>query len=92
MAPPPPRPKSKGINALDEDTFVEAIGEIIERDFFPDLPKLHRQIKWLEGLEARGRASATEVSGEESSRPARCPRKITLVTVGLPVGLDVLKT
>lgn len=76
MAPPPPRPKSKGINALDEDTFVEAIGEIIERDFFPDLPKLHRQIKWLEGLEARGRPSATEVSDEERSRPSRCPRTL----------------
>ena len=46
---------------LDEDTFVDAMGEIIERDFFPELPRLHRQMKWLEALEARRLRSLTGV-------------------------------
>lgn len=34
----PPPPKKKKI-VLDEDTYVEAIGKVIERDYFPDLDK-----------------------------------------------------
>ncbi|OAY73492.1 protein DGCR14 [Ananas comosus] len=33
---------------LDEDTYVAAIEKIIERDFFPDLPKLRDRLDWLE--------------------------------------------
>ena len=63
LPPPPKRPRSQGApEAIDEDVFVEAMGEIIERDFFPELPKLQRQIQWLENLENRRLASVTEVS------------------------------
>lgn len=62
MPPPAPRaarPGGKGVRrpaeALDEETFVEAMGEIIERDFFPELPRLQRQVKWLEAVERGGR-------------------------------------
>lgn len=34
----PPPPKKKKI-VLDEDTYVEALGKVIERDYFPDLDK-----------------------------------------------------
>ena len=34
---PPPSKKKKVV--LDEDTYVEAIGKVIERDYFPDLDK-----------------------------------------------------
>ena len=36
MLPPPPK-KRKIV--LDEDEYVEAIGKVIERDYFPDLDK-----------------------------------------------------
>ena len=61
MPPPAPRlPKEPEI--LDEDTYVEVLGGIVERDFFPDLPKLERQLKWLEKLEAKRVHSVNEVN------------------------------
>lgn len=41
----PKRPK-----VLDEDTYVAAIEKIIERDFFPDIPKLRDRLDWLEAV------------------------------------------
>lgn len=35
---------------LDEDTYVAAIEKIIERDFFPDIPKLRDRLDWLEAI------------------------------------------
>ena len=35
---------------LDEDTYVAAIEKIIERDFFPDIPKLQNRLEWLEAV------------------------------------------
>eukprot|EP00262_Sarcandra_glabra_P013808 TRINITY_DN3899_c0_g1_i3.p1 TRINITY_DN3899_c0_g1~~TRINITY_DN3899_c0_g1_i3.p1 ORF type:complete len:488 (-),score=63.56 TRINITY_DN3899_c0_g1_i3:150-1613(-) len=35
---------------LDEDTYVAAIEKIVERDFFPDLPKLRDRLDWLEAV------------------------------------------
>ncbi|KAG9449404.1 hypothetical protein H6P81_009369 [Aristolochia fimbriata] len=35
---------------LDEDAYVSAIEKIIERDYFPDIPKLRDRIDWLEAV------------------------------------------
>ncbi|XP_039284045.1 splicing factor ESS-2 homolog [Nilaparvata lugens] len=45
-------PKNKdGIKVLDEDTYLENIGKIIERDFYPDLEKLRAQNSYLDAVE-----------------------------------------
>ncbi|KAF7140084.1 hypothetical protein RHSIM_Rhsim06G0173900 [Rhododendron simsii] len=40
-------------SVLDEDTYVAAIEKIIERDFFPDIPKLRDRLDWLEAVRSR---------------------------------------
>ncbi|XAR55286.1 hypothetical protein NMG60_11035318 [Bertholletia excelsa] len=40
----------KQATVLDEDTYVAAIEKIIERDFFPDIPKLRDRLDWLEAV------------------------------------------
>ncbi|CAI9754495.1 unnamed protein product [Fraxinus pennsylvanica] len=35
---------------LDEDTYVAVIEKIIERDFFPDIPKLQDRLDWLQAV------------------------------------------
>ncbi|PKU76337.1 splicing factor ESS-2 homolog isoform X2 [Dendrobium catenatum] len=40
--------KKRRVSVLDEDTYVASIEKIIERDFFPDIPKLHDRLDWLE--------------------------------------------
>lgn len=45
----PKKRKSSQI-PLDEDSYVAAIEKIIERDFFPDIPKLRNRLEWLEAV------------------------------------------
>ncbi|GMH12014.1 hypothetical protein Nepgr_013855 [Nepenthes gracilis] len=40
----------KQTEVLDEDTYVAAIEKIIERDYFPDIPKLRDRFDWLEAV------------------------------------------
>jgi hypothetical protein len=56
MLPPPDRmPKSgRAVNprpkalVLDEDEWTSQLEAIIERDFFPDVPKLQSKLEWLQ--------------------------------------------
>ncbi|KAL6975621.1 hypothetical protein U1Q18_024414 [Sarracenia purpurea var. burkii] len=43
-------PNKKQSTVLDEDSYVAAIEKIIERDFFPDIPKLRDRLDWLEAV------------------------------------------
>ncbi|ESW14498.1 hypothetical protein PHAVU_008G286200 [Phaseolus vulgaris] len=41
---------AKNPRVLDEDTYVEALEKIIERDYFPDISKLRDRLDWLEAI------------------------------------------
>ncbi|XP_065173044.1 splicing factor ESS-2 homolog [Atheta coriaria] len=43
--------KKRAQLVLDDDRFVEELGKIIERDFFPDLEKLKAKTEYLEAVE-----------------------------------------
>lgn len=47
------RKRIRSAAILDEDTYVNAIEKIIERDFFPDIPKLRDRLDWLEAVRSR---------------------------------------
>jgi hypothetical protein len=41
-------PKRRNAIVLDEDEWTERIEAIIERDYFPDIPKLQNKLEWLQ--------------------------------------------
>jgi protein DGCR14 len=41
-------PSAKPQVVLDEDAYTEKLERIIERDFFPDVPKLQNKLEWLQ--------------------------------------------
>ncbi|XP_051152203.1 uncharacterized protein LOC127266116 [Andrographis paniculata] len=47
------RKRRRGPAVLDEDTYVAAIEKIIERDFFPDIPKLRDRLDWLQAVRTK---------------------------------------
>ena len=47
---PPPSKKARRQVILEEDVYVAAIEAIVERDFFPDIPKLQNRLEWLEAV------------------------------------------
>uniref|UniRef100_A0A1D1YXA5 Protein DGCR14 n=1 Tax=Anthurium amnicola TaxID=1678845 RepID=A0A1D1YXA5_9ARAE len=52
-ATPAGNPRKRRHVVLDEDTYVAAIERIIERDYFPDIPKLRDRLDWLEAVRSR---------------------------------------
>ncbi|KAJ4893131.1 DGCR14-related [Raphanus sativus] len=48
-----PRNPRKRIRVLDEDAYVAAIEKIIERDYFPDIPKLRDRLDWIQAVKTR---------------------------------------
>ncbi|XP_066582692.1 splicing factor ESS-2 homolog [Prorops nasuta] len=63
--------RRKKAKVLDEDTYIEKMAEIIQRDFFPHLEKLHAQNDYLDALEQNDIKRMRELYAKYSSgRPA----------------------
>uniref|UniRef100_A0A7N0TED6 Uncharacterized protein n=1 Tax=Kalanchoe fedtschenkoi TaxID=63787 RepID=A0A7N0TED6_KALFE len=93
----------KKVKVLDEDAYVAAVEKIIERDFFPDIPKLRDRLDWLEAvrsgdpvqirdaqlkiMERRGRIAAGK-SSEGSTRGATRTPGSTFVRNFTPLESD----
>lgn len=64
-APPPPR-------VLDEDEYTMHLEEIIERDFFPELPRLKNRLDWLEATRSGDPERIRAAQLRIQVRPLRC--------------------
>src|SRR5438552_2121510 len=53
MPPPPTKRIKRPPKVLDEDTYTEALSEIIARDFFPGLLEARTQQEYLDALESQ---------------------------------------
>ncbi|KAG9233719.1 nuclear protein DGCR14 [Amylocarpus encephaloides] len=58
LMPPPPAPKriKRPKNVIDENSYTDAISEIIGRDFFPGLLETETQQEYMDALESRDAA------------------------------------
>ncbi|KAK9906415.1 hypothetical protein WJX75_001485 [Coccomyxa subellipsoidea] len=45
--------RGSGPIILDEDDWTDRIEAIIERDYFPDIPKLQNKLEWLQAMRSR---------------------------------------
>ncbi|KAK0635661.1 nuclear protein DGCR14 [Bombardia bombarda] len=78
MPPPPPAKRIKRPKKiLDEDTYTEALSQIIARDFFPGLLESETQREYLDALESKDRewiSSASRRLHQVMSSGGRTPR------------------
>jgi hypothetical protein len=91
LMPPPPsrRPRDAGAPSsststslplpltLSEGAYTEGLAHIIERDFFPDLPRLQQQLRWLQALETRDPEAIAEARAALSHSVRRVDRLVS---------------
>ncbi|KRT84936.1 hypothetical protein AMK59_1463, partial [Oryctes borbonicus] len=81
----PKKRKSQAI--LDEDTYVEELGKIIQRDFFPDLEKLRAQNEYLEAVEKNDVMKLRELYAKYSGPRRPVPRIPSPATFETPANI-----
>ena len=60
--------KRKRTKVLPEDEYVEKVGKIIERDFFPELDKLKAQSDYIDASDRQDSATMRRLEERYSSR------------------------
>ncbi|XP_061361158.1 uncharacterized protein LOC133305052 [Gastrolobium bilobum] len=68
---------AKQPTVLDEDTYVEALEKIIERDYFPDISKLRDRLDWLEAIKTGDPVQIRDAQLKIIERRAGTNRKVT---------------
>lgn len=79
------RSRSAQPKILDEDTYIEKMGEIIQRDFFPHLEKLRAQNEYLDALEQNDVKRMRELYAKYSSGRPVTERPISPATFETPL-------
>lgn len=77
--------KRKKAIILDEETYTEKIGAIIQRDFFPDLEKLKAQNEYIEAVEQNDRKKMRELYEKYSLERPNTERLASPATFETPV-------
>lgn len=77
--------KSAQPKILDEDTYIEKMGEIIQRDFFPHLEKLRAQNEYLDALEQNDVKRMRELYAKYSSGRPVTERPVSPATFETPL-------
>ncbi|XP_012529054.1 splicing factor ESS-2 homolog [Monomorium pharaonis] len=70
---------------LDEDTYIERMSEIIQRDFFPHLEKLQAQNQYLDALEQNDMNRMRELYAKYSSGRPVTERPVSPATFETPL-------
>lgn len=79
--------RSKGTRPkiLDEDTYIEKMSEIIQKDFFPHLEKLEAQNQYLDALEQNDMNRMRELYAKYSSGRPVTERPVSPATFETPL-------
>ncbi|XP_011064259.1 PREDICTED: protein DGCR14 homolog [Acromyrmex echinatior] len=79
--------KSKNVQPkiLDEDTYIEKMSDIIQKDFFPHLEKLQAQNQYLEALEQNDMNRMRELYAKYSSGRPVTERPVSPATFETPL-------
>lgn len=62
------KPEKRKLKVLEEDDFTEKIEKIIERDYFPDLPKLKAQFEYQNAMEKKDFTEVERIKAKFSVR------------------------
>ncbi|KAI9661439.1 MAG: hypothetical protein M1829_006270 [Trizodia sp. TS-e1964] len=84
MPPPPFKRIKRPSKVLDEDTYTDALSEIIARDFFPGLLETRTQQEYLDALDSRNSAwiesAARKLTEVMTPGPRRGRRGVSMQT------------